>query len=381
MSKNEIVTLLRQIKYESVSKADIKFNKIFKEYNIDSLLDQDKFANQVRKKWLYEEDDNSKYKIKTTNDKLKQIIKTNKNAAKIQDIFFKTFDKEPIFKKIINKENEKDKNINKVNSNKISEKIKHLTENRKKVNITNTFLKKRQELKNRSPPLCLYTPKYSYIYKHVPGFNFHNERTTSKKKILLNSNDNYKLNQIKDSKNNSVLSENIKSKNNKLINSKSYKIIKNSLTPLNISSKRGHISFVNEDNNNNEGNNLYEEKKNYLPFNKNQNNFFLSQQCSPVNSEIENKIQFDYSPKLIEKNKLVPNFDKMMPRFLDKPKVSKKLSNADYSPNYNAIFSGVLNNNPIDYEKRKKYYNLKKIITIHNPTSEYLLFPQLNNKD
>ena len=125
------------------------------------------------------------------------------------------------------------------------------------------------------------------------------------------------------------------------------------MTPLNISSKRGHISFVNEDNNNNEGNNLYEEKKNYLPFNKNQNNFFLSQQCSPVNSEIENKIQFDYSPKLIEKNKLVPNFDKMMPRFLDKPKISKKLSNADYSPNYNAIFSGVLNNNPIDYEKRK----------------------------
>ena len=208
MSKNkEIVALLRNIKYESVSKIDMKYNEIFKEYNIDTLLDQDNFANQVRKKWLNEDEFNSNYKIRTTNDKLKQIISTNKNAAKIQDIFFKTFDKEPIFKKIIKKENEKNKNKLGLNSSGISAKIKNIMENRKKFNISNTFLKKRQEENNRSPPLCSYTPKYSYIYKHIPGFNFNHEKTVSKKKIVINSDTNYKLNEIKNKKNISIIDD------------------------------------------------------------------------------------------------------------------------------------------------------------------------------
>ena len=356
----EIVALLRKIKYESVSKIDMKYNEIFKEYNIDTLLDQDKFANQVRKKWLNEDEFNSKYKIRTTNDKLKQIINTNKNAAKIQDIFFKTFDKEPIFQKIIRKENEKNKKKLGRNPNEISAKIKNIMENRKKFNISNTFLKKRQEENNRSPPLCSYTPKYSYIYKHIPGFNFNHEKTISRKKIVVNSDSNYKLSEIKNKKNISIIDDDNNRKNNNLVNSKSYKIIKSTLTPLNLSNKRRQISFINEDNDNIEINKLIEEKKSNIQFNKNQNNFFLSQQCSPLNSDFENKIQVDYSPKLVEKNILVPNFDKMMPRFSEKPKKSTKLSNADYSPNYNAIFTGVLNNNPVNYEKRRKYYFFNK---------------------
>ena len=79
-----------------------------------------------------------------------------------------------------------------------------------------------------------------------------------------------------------------------------------------------------------------------------------------------------------KKNILVPNFDKMISRNLKFPKSC--ISNEIYFPNYDAIFSGVLNNKPIDYEYRKKTSFLKKIICIYNPTSEYKLFPELNNQ-
>lgn len=364
MSKNkELINLLKKIKYKSVSKQDMKYNKVFKEYSIDSLIEHNAFANKIRKKW--EDSDsynNSNSKVRTTNDKLKQIINSNKNASKIQDIFFKTFDKEPLFKKIIKKENEKSKK--KINSNDISEKIKIMLENRKKFNVSNTFLKRRKEENNRCPPLCLYSPKYNYIYKHVPGFHFHNEIKTKRKKIII---------QDKDNTNKSKESINVE-KNKSIY---SFKKINNSLTPLHLSNNRSHISFISNSFKNKSKET--EENKNFS-FNKFQKNFFLSQQCSPVNNEMENKVQFDYSPKYIKKNILIPNFDKMMPRF-EKPKKSSLKSNADYSPNYNAVFSGVLNNKPIDYEKRRKYKNLKKIITIYNPTAEYLLFPQLNPKE
>ena len=357
MSNNQdLINLLKKIKYTSISNQDMKYNKVFKDCSIDSLIERNNFANDVRKKWDDSECNNVYSKVRTTNDKLKQIINSNKNASKIQDIFFKTFDKEPLFKKIIKKENDKSKK--KISPNNISEKIKIMMENRKKFNVSNTFLKRRKEENTRCPPICLYSPKYNYIYKHVPGFNFHNDKKSKKKKIIIQNKEN--LNKSQES--------------NNINKNKSISFLTNisSHTPLHISNNKSHISFKNKNFKNKET----EESKN-ISFNK---QFFISQQCSPISTEKESKIKFDYSPKYIVKNSFVPNFDKMMPRF-EKPKKSKYLSNADYSPNYNAIFSGVLNNKPIDFEKRKKHYHLKKIITIYNPTSEYLLFPQLNPKE
>ena len=380
MSKNkDLVNLLRNIKYTSVSKIDMKYNKIFKEYNIENIIEHNNFANQVRKKWSNNNESNTKMKIITTNDKLKQIINTNKNASKIQELFFKTFDKEPIFKKI----NKKDKTKDKLNSKEISSKIKNIIENRKKFNISNTFLKRRKEENNRSPPICLYTPKYNYIYKHTPGFNF--EKVISRKKDIQKNNELNLLssdiiNISKDTNNNNSSINEFNSKKKYIINSKSNKNIKTSLSPIHLSHKRSHISLL-SDFNKNKRKKENEENKNHINFNKNQNNFFLSQQIYPMNDENENKLQDDYTPKLIEKNVLVPNFDKMLPRFTEKTKKANQLLNIDYSPNYNAIYCNVLNNNPIDYKKRKKYYKFKKIITIYNPTSEYLLFPELNLKE
>ena len=69
----------------------------------------------------------------------------------------------------------------------------------------------------------------------------------------------------------------------------------------------------------------------------------------------------------------------MSQRFNDKKTNKGHISNADYTPNYNAVFLNVVDNKPIDYEKRKKHYYLKKIITNYNPNTEYALFPELNN--
>lgn len=286
-------------------------------------------------------------------------------------MFFKTFDKESLINQIIKKSK---KSRNNLILKEASSKKKKRIENRKKFNISNTFLKKRLEENNRIPPICLYSPKYSYIYKHIPGFNFHIQKAHSRK-ILIEIND--KLNNSKEIKKNHSLKQ-LNLKNINFINSSSNKNIKNSFTSLNLLNKKGQISFINDNNNENKENN---EDQNYISNNNQQKNIFLSQQLSPTpkNRDIENKEKVDfYCPKIIEKNVLVPNFDKMLPRFLDK---KSKITNLDYTPNYNAIFSGVLNNTPIDYEKRRKYNNLKKIITLYNPREEYLLFPELNIKE
>ena len=56
-------------------------------------------------------------------------------------------------------------------------------------------------------------------------------------------------------------------------------------------------------------------------------------------------------------------------------------SNADYNPNYNAVFSNVVDFKPVDEEKKKKQIYLKKIITNYKQIAEYVLFPELNNKN
>ena len=88
---------LKDIQYSSVSNINLKYNKVFKEYSIDTLIERNKFENSLQKKWLIEEENKTKSKFITTNDKLKQIINAHKNIYKIQEAFFKTFDKEPLF--------------------------------------------------------------------------------------------------------------------------------------------------------------------------------------------------------------------------------------------------------------------------------------------
>ena len=126
---------------------------------------------------------------------------------------------------------------------------------------------------------------------------------------------------------------------------------------------------------------MYINQAKTLNTNKNRENFFfiLLNLVSHVKTDKNNneKIPFDYTPKIIQKNIPVPIFNKMSERF----KIINKNGlnpNLDYSPNYNAIFSNVINFQPIDYEKRRKYNYLKKIISNHNPYTEYELFPQLN---
>lgn len=111
MSRNtDLIRLLKTIKHTSISKEDMKYNKIFKDNCIDSVINYNEFANEVRKKWMSETDHNLKAKGKylSTNDKLKQIINSNRNACKMKEKFFKTFNKEPLFKYIIKKGNIKE---------------------------------------------------------------------------------------------------------------------------------------------------------------------------------------------------------------------------------------------------------------------------------
>ena len=82
---------------------------------------------------------------------------------------------------------------------------------------------------------------------------------------------------------------------------------------------------------------------------------------------------------MISKNIPVPIFSKMTERFGNKNINKGHITNADYSPNYNAIYINPVNLKPIDYEKRKKKNYLKKIITNYNQIKEYELFPELNN--
>ena len=103
MSSNRaFLKFLQNIQYSSVSNQNLKYNKVFKEYSVDALIDRNDFKNTLQQKWLLEEENKTDSKLITTNDKLKQIINSNKNLYKIQQAFFKTFDKEPIFNSLIN---------------------------------------------------------------------------------------------------------------------------------------------------------------------------------------------------------------------------------------------------------------------------------------
>jgi hypothetical protein len=381
MSRNtDLIRLLKTIKHTSISKEDMKYNKIFKDNCIDSVINYNEFANEVRKKWMSETDHNLKAKGKylSTNDKLKQIINSNRNACKMKEKFFKTFNKEPLFKYIIKKGNIKE--ILKKNNKSLSPKIKNIIEKRKKFKVNNSFLKKRHEENNRQPPLCLYTPKYNYIYKHSPIFYFHNSKTTPRKNNMLKKNKvelKYISNNDIETKaeNENDIGNDNSLKKNKFTNSKSLNIINHSLTPIYLSKIKPYISYKNDNKIENIKTNKYKEKLISLKKQhyNNQNNILKE------NLKDKKKIKFNYSTKIVKKNILVPNFDKMIPRDLKKSRKSY-ISNEIYFPNYDAIFSGVLNNKPIDYEYRKKSSNLKKIICIYNPTSEYQLFPELNNE-
>ena len=73
MSRNtDLIRLLKTIKHNSVSKEDMKYNQIFKDNSIDSVINYNEFANKIRKKWMNETNDYLKAKGKylSTNDKL-----------------------------------------------------------------------------------------------------------------------------------------------------------------------------------------------------------------------------------------------------------------------------------------------------------------------
>ena len=369
----DFIEFLKKIQYSSVSNINMKYNKVFKEFSLDTLMERNKFKNSIQKKWMIEEENKTKSKFITTNDKLKQIINSHKGIYQIQEAFFKTFDKEPLFKKLVNKENGNEKlirNTFKTKSNKSADKLNNLKKIKDKEREKNEeFYKRRREENNRKPPLGLYNPRYNYIEKHIPSFNFHNEPTIQKQTISTQK--------IQDNQNNSTTIKN-SSRNNSSINS-----LNQSLTP-NYKNKYTPDIFSSIDVNK-ENNRLNKYKIKLLSVNKNQENIFLSQlniipQSKNIidNNEKEKFLQFNYTPKMIEKNIPVPIFSKMSQRF--NYKIEKgHISNADYPPNYNAIFSNVVDNKPIDYEKRRKHYYLKKIITNYNPNTEYVLFPELNN--
>ena len=373
MSSNKaFLKFLKDIQHSSVSNINLKYNKVFKEFSIDTLIERNNYKNSIKKKWIVEEENKTKSKFITTNDKLKQIINAHKNIYQIQEAFFKTFDKEPLFKKLINKENKNEKIIKKSSKTKFdksSDKLNNLTKIKDKEREKNDeFFKRRREENSRKPPLGLYNPRYNYIEKHIPGFNFHNEPTISKKTISFQK--------IHDNKETSIKN---KSRNVSTNNSLNHSLSPN-YKSKNISDFSPSIDV------NNEKNRINKYKLKLLSSNKNQGNIFLSQiniassdKSNVDNIEKENVLRFNYTPKLIEKNIPVPIFSKMSERFTNKIANKGHISNADYTPNYNAIFSNVVDNKPIDYVKRKKYYYLKKIITDYNPNKEYALFPELNN--
>ena len=188
MSNNkEFIDFLRNIQYSSVSNINLKYNKVFKEYSIEALVERNKFKNSIQRKWIIEEENKTKSKIITTNDKLKQIINSHKDIYEIQQTFFKTFDKEPLFKKLVNKEN-KTKDKLKLSfikkQNKSENKLDSLTKIKEKLREKDdSFFKRRWEENNRKPPIGLYNPRYNYIEKHIPSFHFFNERSISKKSL------------------------------------------------------------------------------------------------------------------------------------------------------------------------------------------------------
>ena len=364
-NRKEFIEFLKEIQYSSVSKINLKYNKVFKEFSLETLVERNKFVNSLQKKWIIEEQKKAKSKFITTNDKLKQIINSHKNLYQLQETFFKTFDKEPLFKKLHNTK----ERLLKAKANKSSEKINSLMKMKQNLREKDeSFYKRKYEENNRKPPLGLYNPRYDYIEKHIPSFNFHIEPSTTKKTITYrNIQDNKKENNAKNN-----------SRNYKFINT-----LNNSLTPISRVKKNLKISPSIDTNREKEKMNKYKMELLSLKTNKNNENLFLSQLnlVSSENNNNENNekvVPLDYTPKVIEKNIPVPIFSKMSQRFKNDNK-SNCNPKIDYTPNYNAIFSNVVDIKPVDYEKRRKYNYLKKIITNYNQNTEYELFPELNN--
>ena len=370
MSYNrEFINFLRNIEYPSVSNINLKYNKVFKEYSIEALVERDKFKNSIRKKWRIEEDNKTKAKTITTSDKLKQIINSHKEIYEIQEAFFKAFDKEPLFKKLVNKPKKTNGKFIKnfiSKSNRSEDKLNTLM--KIKTNISkkeDSFYKRRLEENNRKPPLGLYNPRYNYIEKHIPSFNFHKEPSNSKKTIS-----------------NQTLPEIEKEQPKSPINNSSTNSVNSIFQPLTPEIKmKNNFDFSLIDSNKSRNSKKNKYKFLSLNTNKNRDNVFISQLNLSSKEKTDNnkneKIPFNYTPKIIEKNIPVPIFNKMSKRF----KIFNKSGinpNLDYSPNYNAIFSNAINFQPIDYEKKRKYNYLKKLITNYHPNTEYELFPPLN---
>lgn len=369
-NRKEFIKFLKENQYSSVSNINLKYNKVFKEFSLETLMERSKFVNSLQKKWIIEEEKKAKSKFITTNDKLKQIINSHKNLYQIQETFFKTFDKEPLFKKLLNTKEK----LLKAKSNKSSEKVTSLMKIKRTLREKDdSFYKRKYEENNRKPPLGLYHPRYDFIEKHIPSFNFHIVPSSTKKTISYQN--------IQDNK------KEIKTKN-KSRNFKLITTLNNSLTPITKNKKNFTFSPSIDANREKEKINKYKMKLLSLNTNKTNDNLFLSQlnlvssetNNNDNNENVEKIIPLDYNPKIVEKNISVPIFSKMSQRFKYNIK-SNFNPNLDYTPNYNAVFSNVVDFKPIDYEKRRKYNYLKKIITNYNQNTEYELFPELNIKN
>ena len=375
----KLIQSLRKIKYNPYSQTGNKFNRIFKDNCIESFVNHCDYVQRMHKKWSRENDINSN-KV-STNEKLNQLINKSKRAIRYKEFLYKTFNQESLLTNILinksrefserNKHLEKNKNDQEENNNEgVTQNIQKMINKRNKFQINKLFLTRKHEENNRNPPVCLYTPKYDYITKHSPCVNIEKQ---SKKNLEIDSNEIRKRKINDNSFSLTPIYENKKRRQTFLssFSSENSKIILSLIRNKSQIKSRNYEYYIEE----NEDRNV-----NLIIKNK---DFFLSQQGNKEinkNNKI-NKNNFELSPlfpKLVEKKIPVPNFAKMLSRNKTMKSTQRGISDANYSPNYNAIFLDVVDNRPVDYELRKKKYNLKKILGDFNPTKDYILFPILN---
>ena len=378
MSEKFIQTL-KKIKHNPYSQAGNKYSKVFKYSCIESLVNRYNFAQLMHKKWSQEK--NMDLNKPTTNDKLNQIINKDKQAIKYKKFLYNTFNQESLLTSILIKKSKEIMEKNKIRQEENkkrgkNENIQKIINGRNKYKINDLFLTRIREENNRHPPICLYTPKYDVISKHISSVNIEKQ---SKKNLEIDLNEIHKNKKYNYSFSLSPIYKN--EKNNQSI-----------LSPISSEKSKINLSIIKNNNLNKSRNykNLLDESEN-----KNQNStieknqFFLSQQNNnESNNKNNNKINKKFfkllplSPKVIEKKIPAPNFAKMLSRNKTvKTHKHKRLLNDSYSPNYNAIFLDVVDYKPVDYELKKKKYNLIKILGDFNPTKDYKLFPVLNNNN
>ena len=306
-----------------------------------------------------------------TTQKLNQIIQNlelNKKGLR-KKFFLNVNPQNEIFhlklKELIQKKNiieEKKKVYNKVERlDGIKESIKRLIRFKAKYALDESIVKLKIQENNKSPPICRYNPNLEAIRKHVPSpyFEKHNSSNLIK---LKNEKERKKEIEKEDIYNNEEEPEeydDINYNNNKIrnfsndiisINSYNYKNYRNN--------RRNNSDLVNSyDNRIN-----YDKKYTHLRVPIHQSN---SMEISSPN------------PKRIKNNISVPIFNKMLSR--DK---FNYLHNhyylADYTPNYDAIYSNAYKYKFIDIRLKNKKNKLRKIISCSNPGEEYLLLPVLN---